>query len=164
MAQSATPRTHWIFSNFHDVEGGISLKALDNWDDNTYRSVEHAYQAAKTLDADARARIAATPSPTVAKRLGRQVDLRPSWHFHVHGMPTPEWVMLQLLRQKFATEPHRSALLASTGDLVEHTTWHDRIWGVCDCPRHQGQGQNALGRLLTRIREELRAVRSEGAV
>ena len=36
--------------------------------------------------------------------------------------------------------------------LEEGNTWGDRVWGVC-----QGQGENRLGKILMKVREELRA-------
>ena len=47
----------------------------------------------------------------------------------------------------------RYAKLLATGDaqLEEGNTWGDRIWGV-----YQGQGDNRLGKILMKVREELR--------
>lgn len=61
-------------------------------------------------------------------------------------------VMHDLLRQKFGHETLRKRLLA-TGDekLEEGNTWKDYFWGVCN-----GIGQNQLGVLLMRVREEIR--------
>jgi ribA/ribD-fused uncharacterized protein len=117
----------------------------------TYRSVEHAFQAAKTLDPAARRRLAEIGSPVSAKRFGRRVLMRDGWEDISVG------VMRDLLRQKFAAEPFRSQLLA-TGDaeIVEGNNWHDQRWGDCECPAHVAeQGANLLGRLLMEIRAEL---------
>jgi ribA/ribD-fused uncharacterized protein len=113
----------------------------------TYSSVEHAYQAAKTLDEHYRARIRHTATPGDAKRLGRRIFLRSDWKQAKVG------VMFELLRQKFAEEPLRGRLLA-TGDeeLVEGNEWGDTFWGVCG-----GRGENMLGMLLMRVRGELNA-------
>lgn len=93
-------------------------------DGQTYPTVEHAFQSAKTTDPDERERIRLTPDPASAKRLGRQVRLRPDW------------------------ETYRLDVMA---ELVEGNTWHDTFWGVCN-----GKGQNHLGRILMRVRAELR--------
>jgi N-glycosidase YbiA len=78
---------------------------------------------------------------------GKRVALRSDWEVVKVG------IMEQCLRSKFAGSELRSLLL-STGDaeLVEGNTWNDRFWGVC-----RGKGQNHLGKLLMRIRSELRA-------
>lgn len=111
-----------------------------------YPTVEHAYQAAKTLDRAERALIARLTSPGAAKRSGRRVTMRDDWD----GVKLD--VMLGLLRGKFARGDLRARLL-STGDvqLIEDNTWGDHYWGVC-----RGDGQNHLGRLLMQVRDELR--------
>ena len=45
----------------------------------TYPTVEHAFQAAKTLNPIERQAIADLPTPGAAKRAGRQVTLRKDW-------------------------------------------------------------------------------------
>lgn len=111
-----------------------------------FATVEHAFQAAKTLDRCERAIIAHAATPGRAKRLGRQVTLRPGWDAMRRD------VMLDLLRSKFE-HPDLADQLLATGsiELVEHNTWRDRFWGVCD-----GTGSNHLGRLLMQVRAELR--------
>ena len=117
-------------------------------DAEVYSSVEHAYQAAKTIDPFARALIRGTPTPAAAKRLGRNVLLRPEWTTSMLRVN----VMRDLLRQKFSIQPLRERLLA-TGDveLIEGNHWGDHFWGVCD-----GRGENHLGKLLMEIRGEVR--------
>lgn len=111
-----------------------------------YPSVEHAYQAAKTLSKVNRRSIAMAPTAGKAKRLGRSFPLRSDWD-NIKLL-----VMRQLLEAKFKRHELRLQLLA-TGDaeLIEGNTWGDRFWGVCD-----GWGENWLGRLLMTVREELR--------
>lgn len=130
---------HRFLSNFHPC--------LVMWHGLTFPSVEHAYQAAKTLQPAEQARIAIAPTPGDAKRLGRHVTLRPDW-----DNTGKLSVMARLLRQKFA-DPDLRALLLATGDaeLVEGNNWGDRFWGVCD-----GGGHNHLGKLLMEVRAGIR--------
>ncbi len=60
--------------------------------------------------------------------------------------------MEHLLRQKFTTHAGLRQQLKATRPrpLVEENTWGDTFWGVS-----KGQGENHLGRLLMRIRDEL---------
>jgi len=116
-----------------------------------YPTVEHAYQAAKTTDPAERQRIRSARTPAQAKKLGRQVTLRPDWtdEFKLEVMET-------LLRKKFAIPMMHKALQA-TGDahLCETNFWHDNFWGNCQCRKCDGiSGQNHLGRLLMKIRAE----------
>ena len=116
------------------------------YDGRMYRTVEHAYQAAKTLNPRWREQVAAAISPARAKTIARRSPKRPNW-------PTVKLeVMEGLLRQKFSDPEMRAALAATRGrDLVEGNTWGDTFWGVCN-----GVGENHLGRLLMQIRDEQR--------
>lgn len=64
--------------------------------------------------------------------------------------------MVGVLICKFGN-PELRKILLSTGDeeLVEDTTsWHDNIWGNCDCPRCRNiPGQNLLGKALMQVRD-----------
>lgn len=125
-------------SNFHLVE--VTLDGVK------YTSTEAAYQAAKTLDPLLRKPFE-TASPKDSKRMGKALALRSDWEQVKIG------VMERLLRQKFARGTQLAQALVATGDvqLVEGNTWGDRFWGVCG-----GVGENHLGKLLMKIREELR--------
>jgi ribA/ribD-fused uncharacterized protein len=119
---------------------------------HAYQSVEHAYQAQKSLDPAVQEIIRHAQSPAVAKRLARQVKLRPDWE------TIKIQVMRDLLFEKFVQEPERTILLA-TGDanLIEGNWWGDRFWGQCPV----GEGENWLGRLLMELRAQLGALRDE---
>lgn len=133
-------------------------------DGQIYPTVEHAYQAAKTTDENRRGIIRLAISPGIAKRYGSQVELRPGWDL----LKLP--LMESLLRQKFGLDPLRSIVsgrevcrfhedlrvkLISTHPemLVEGNSWGDTFWGVC-----AGHGSNHLGRLLMKVRKEIRNV------
>lgn len=113
-----------------------------------YSTVEHAYQAAKTVSPAVREVIRAAPDAKTAKRRGTQVVLRPGWD----AMRVD--VMRALLGQKFAPGTDLGARLEATRGraLVEANWWHDTFWGRCDCARHAGAGANTLGRLLMELR------------
>lgn len=112
-----------------------------------YPSVEHAYQSAKTLDMAERRRIAALAMPEEAKRAGRALKYRADWEQVKFD------VMERCVRDKFARNPRLTAKLLATGDayLEEGNTWNDQIWGV-----YQGKGENRLGKMLMKVRDELR--------
>jgi hypothetical protein len=129
----------WL-SNFH-----ISPVTLDGV---LYSSVENAFQAAKAAPDARTAFLACTPSQ--AKTLGKQVDM---------NYPVKYWdsirsvIMYKLLKSKFSGGSHDLILqlLATKGKYLEETNWWgDKFWGV-----YQGVGQNTLGYLLMKVREEL---------
>lgn len=109
-----------------------------------YPTVEHAYQASKTLDLAKRALLFTTGMPGQAKRIGQTLELRADWNEVRLG------VMRKLLRQKFS-EPGMRRRLLDTGseELVEGNWWGDSYWGV-----YNGHGLNHLGKLLMEIRYE----------
>jgi ribA/ribD-fused uncharacterized protein len=132
---------HSFLSNFHHSP---ILLAGDE-----YPTVEHAFQAQKTLNGARREQIRTAHSPALAKKIGRQVQIRANWD----GMK--ERVMLECLRLKFAGWPALARALERTGDgwLEEGNTWGDRYWGTVD-----GTGHNRLGVLLMQVRTERRFV------
>jgi hypothetical protein len=91
-------------------------------------------------------------SPSEAKRAGRRVKLRSDWE------EVKDNIMYELVLAKFSKYEDIRKVLLSTGDdeIVEVTTWHDLYWGVCGCPNCQGGGKNMLGKILMRVRDELR--------
>jgi len=112
----------------------------------TYATVEHAFQAAKTVNPVERERIRRCSTPGEAKRLGRKLTLRPDWKL------IELEVMENLVRQKFTQHPRLRELLLRTDSrpLVEQNTWGDRFWGL-----YHGVGENHLGRILMKVRAEL---------
>jgi hypothetical protein len=114
-------------------------------------TVEHRFQAAKTDDADWKLRIMVAKTPGRAKRLGNQCPLRHDWN------AVKVDTMLSLLRWKFSHPALRDALLA-TGDalIVEGNNHGDNFWGMC--PPGSGDGLNVLGKLIMRVRRELKEV------
>lgn len=127
-----------FLSNFYECPFGISFEGI------IYPTVEHAFQAAKTLDFDIRLTIAALVTPGLAKRAGRKVSLRSDWE------QVKIDVMQRLCVLKFLGDTGLRKKLYDTGDaiLIEGNTWGDRFWGVC-----QGTGENHLGKILMDIRK-----------
>lgn len=114
-----------------------------------YRTVEHAFQAAKTLDLKRRHVLAAIEHPGDVKRAGRALKLRDDWE------DIKDDVMYECLKAKFTTHLSLKHALISTGTLhLEEGNQHgDTYWGTC-----KGEGKNRLGVLLMRLRDELIAL------
>jgi len=119
---------------------------LIEFEGDIYRTLEHAYQAAKTHDPDERIKIREERKTGKAKRMGKRVTIREEWE------QIKVKVMRELLKKKFENPQLRKLLLDTyPHDLVEGNTWGDTFWGECN-----GQGKNMLGILLMQIRSELR--------
>jgi len=117
-----------------------------------YPTVEHAYQAGKTLDTNWREKVLAMRRADYAKQLSkrRAFPVRADWDQVKIG------VMLGLLRQKFS-DPKRASQLLGTGkrELIEGNWWGDQFWGMCQSDEGEWQGENHLGHLLMQVRDEL---------
>lgn len=136
-----------FLSNFWPCRPGILLHRKFCGDDNCYYpTVEHAYQASKTLDSIHRDEIFRAVTAGLAKALGKRLRLRSDWD-HIK-IP----IMSDYLRQKFRRDPLRKSLLDTKDrELIEGNHWGDEFWGVCN-----GKGLNHLGQLLMIVRRELR--------
>lgn len=87
-----------FLSNFYPVKSINGLITL-----------EHHFQAAKTSDVNVRNAILMAETPSIAKKLGRHVDLRPDWEDIKINY------MLDLLRWKFQDPELRQKLLSTRG-------------------------------------------------
>lgn len=121
-----------------------------DWEGITYPSVEHAYQACKTLNQKERLRIASLSTPGQAKRIGKELTIRPDWE------TVKISIMESLVRQKFSRHPTLKQLLLATAnqEIQEGNSWNDTFWGVS---LSTGEGRNELGKILMRIRKELQS-------
>jgi ribA/ribD-fused uncharacterized protein len=124
----------------------------------TYPTVEHYYVALKIkndqqLDGryisliDCRELISKISTPAKVKQFGKSLKLRKDWD------QVKMDVMLWGIREKFKDKDLRDLLLL-TGDqiLVETNWWGDKFWGVSG-----GQGENNLGKILMKVRDEIRS-------
>ncbi|MBR2742423.1 MAG: NADAR family protein [Clostridia bacterium] len=116
-----------------------------------FPSVEHAFQAAKTLDMQKRITFQVCPTPKEAKACGRKLKLRPDWE------EIKIDVMRTLVRDKFTRnrsfQTDLTKLLLDTDDayLEEGNNHGDRFWGTV-----KGEGRNELGKILMEVRDELK--------
>lgn len=61
-------------------------------------------------------------------------------------------LMYRIVLAKFLQNPSLADALIKTGNaqLIEGNTWGDTYWGMCD-----SVGENKLGEILMRVRDEL---------
>jgi len=133
---------YFFLSNFYP--------AAVYYEEIRYPSSEHAFQAAKTKDIKIRKFIAASETAKQAKARGRAVRLRPNWD------RIKFQVMYDICFNKFCSNASLlDRLLKTEGkELIEGNTWGDRIWGVDE----YGVGENWLGKILMKIRDEIMQV------
>jgi ribA/ribD-fused uncharacterized protein len=134
-----TPR-FYVFNNFsaHAIEFRGKL----------YPTCEHAYQAAKCTDPQGQEAIRNARSPLEAKRLANET---------YKAARDPDWgnkkvaVVEEILRSKLAQHPEAQEALRDSGneDIVEDSPT-DYFWGE----GADGSGQNMLGKLWMKLRDE----------
>lgn len=129
------------FSNFAPYQINIGGKV--------WPTSEHYFQSQKSDDQFYQKEILNADTPEIAAQLGRrkEVKIRSDWE------EIKDEVMFVAILAKFTQHPYLKELLLSTEDalLVEHTK-RDSYWG----DGGDGSGQNMLGKILMRVREELR--------
>lgn len=130
-----------FLSNFYKVS--IAINGIE------YPSTEHYYQAMKFKDPELQERIRMTDKPGDAKKIAHQHPVRDDWNEISFSF------MEKALRAKFSIPKFKEKLL-ETGDAIlqEGNTWGDTFWGI---DSKTGKGQNHLGKMLMKIREELKA-------
>ncbi|MCH5187032.1 MAG: DUF1768 domain-containing protein [Oscillospiraceae bacterium] len=131
-----------FLSNFYETP--ICFNGL------TYTNAEAAFQAQKVLDNEERMRFCSM-SAGKAKSWGRKVQLREDWE------DVKLELMYGIVKAKFEQNPYIAGRLLETDGLmlIEGNTWGDTYWGVNS---KNGEGENHLGKILMRVREELKTI------
>lgn len=109
--------------------------------------VEAPYQAMKTIVPEERDQIWAATTPRESRNLGQKVTMHDSWN------DIKVEVMYQCCLAKFTQNEDLLDRLMDTGEeeLIEDSPI-DSFWG-CGA---DGKGQNNLGKVLMRVRKDLR--------
>lgn len=128
-----------FLSNFYPISINI--------DGKTYPSTEHYYQAMKLNNSIIQEKIRTSSTPTQAKKIAHQYKPRKDWK------DISLRVMERALRVKFSIPELKEKLINTNHAILqEGNTWGDEFWGV---NLKTGIGENNLGKLLMKIREEM---------
>lgn len=121
----------------------------------TWKSVEHYYQAEKSLDPVYRQLVHDAATPADAKALGND----PAYE---HRADWDTWKLMAMRRglfYKFHQNRDLRDLLLATGDKELHeNSMVDYYWGIGE----KGTGLSMLGKELMALREELRVLTEQG--
>lgn len=88
-------------------------------------------------------------SARTAKYLSHRITTRADWK------QVKLQIMYDILCVKFKHNDYFKQKLLATGniEIIEHNTWNDKFWGVDE---NTGIGENNLGKLIMKIRDEIR--------
>lgn len=135
------------------------LSFTDNWypctvefDGMSFPSAENAFQATRFVDKDMRRKFTRIPASKASYDGQMFKTTVPDWNAARYG------ILYEILKIKFS-DPELKRKLIGTGDrkIISANMRHENDTGVCMCSRCRGQGLNATGLLLEKIRAELQA-------
>ena len=131
------------FSNFYLAP--ITIK------EKKWSTTEHYFQAMKQEGTKMEETIRKASTPKEAAELGRKRD--PAYPLRKDWEDVKIDIMYEALMAKFTQYEDLRKVLVGTGnaELVEHTKY-DAFWG----DGGNGSGRNELGKLLMRLRDELK--------
>jgi len=138
------------FTGDFEYLSNFSSHSFVDENETEWKTLEHFYQAAKTLHPLWRMLIWEAPEPNIAKKLGRTCPLRQDWD------KLRIFIMSKGLKFKFDQNTEIKVKLMSTDGfvLIEGNNWHDNLWGDCLCKKCENiTGQNRLGELLMKLRD-----------
>lgn len=131
----------WFLSNYSPSKFKINNVEFLN--------VEQFFAYSKCINEEDQQLILSLSRPSDIKKAGRRIKLRPDW----------EKIKLDIMYvgvyNKFAQNDNLKKKLLDTGDMLleERNNWNDTYWGV---DYYTGKGQNHLGKILMRVRTELK--------
>lgn len=133
--------SYYMFSNF-------AAFAVD-WKGASWMTSEHAYQAAKFADASIQEKIRAARSAHDSKKIAKEHEESKRGDWNETKLATME----EILRAKLDQHPYILKKLMETEDMeIVEDSPKDSFWGRGS----DHQGENHLGKLWMKIRDELK--------
>lgn len=134
----------WFLSNMYNAP--VTYNNIE------YQNAEAAYQAQKQVLVNANISLDdfKNMKGIDAKRYGKHIKMSPEQIRRWNNIR--DTVMYNIVKAKFSQNQYLRWRLLQTKDidLVEENWWHDTYWGVC-----HGVGENKLGKILMKVRNEL---------
>lgn len=144
-----SPIFFWTMKEFESFSNFFpSVLVIDGV---VWPTVEHYFQAHKSLDTQEREMVRLAGTPAQSKKLGRSLQLRADWEEVKYE------IMLKALRTKFSDRGLKEILLSTADRTIYEDSPYDRIWGTGELGGI-GTGKNLLGKALMQVRNELRGV------
>lgn len=136
---------YWFLSNMYNAP--VTYNGVE------YQNAEAAYQAQKQILVNPTASIDdfKTMTGIEAKKYAHTIKMTlydiKKWNF------MRDKIMYEIVKSKFSQNKYLKWRLLKTQDLdiIEENWWNDTYWGQCN-----GIGENKLGEILMRVRDELK--------
>ena len=119
------------------------------YNNNIYPTAENAFQASKFK------------SKTLVDKFKHMVVQKAQIEGSRRHPTIPDWyanntdIMYDILKSKFKDPELKTKLLNTYPEQIIHVNgYHDTIWGICTCCKCKNSGQNKLGILLLKLRDE----------
>ena len=137
-----------FLNNSFDCEQISELAYLENdeakFEKPKFKTLEHAFQASKTLVKSEQEEIINAVTAKAAKRLGKRCTLRPDWETKKLS------IMDRLVRDKFSQHFSLKLKLLNLEGVKLIQGNSDGFWGVAS----DGEGENHLGKILMKVRND----------
>lgn len=118
-------------------------------DGTKFPTHEHAYQALRLRPGKERDEVKSAPSPMDAWRVAQKYKSNPDVALDMDKAELGERIM----RAKLGQHPDIAKVLIASGDRGLHKVFQtDYFWGI----GHDGSGQNMMGKIWMKLRDELR--------
>ena len=123
----------------------MSYPAVITYNGIVFYTAEAAYQAQKMTSPKEQEKMSALGLEAVRKR-GQKISPRPDWE------KVKVQIMYEIQLAKFSQSPHlKEKLLSTVGKILVDTDYdHGLYWAEI-----RGEGENNLGKILMRVREDL---------
>lgn len=139
-----------IFYNPQEEYGWLANYSYHkiNVDDQIYKTVEHYYQSQKFNNHLIKSIIRKSPTPGFSKFIAKILKIirNPAWD------SIKQETMYKGIKSKFIQHNDLlKLLLATDGKEIIENSLNDHYWGI----GKSGSGQNIMGKLLMKLRDEL---------
>lgn len=124
----------------------MSYPAVITYNGIVFYTAEAAYQAQKMTSPKEQEKMSAL-GPGAARKRGQKIPLRSDWE------KVKAKIMYEIQLAKFSQSPHlKEKLLSTAGKTLVNTDYdHGLYWAEI-----RGEGENNLGKILMKVREELK--------
>lgn len=123
---------------------------ITEYNNMQFPTAENAFQASKYAKKNTAKQFQHINPRQAALKGNNQIPNTPNW------FNNSETIMYDILKSKFSNPDLKEQLIATYPEEIVHVNgYHDTEWGICTCTHCCRNGENKLGKLLMKLRDEL---------